>query len=278
MFNRIFCSLPATVAQLTSIPSPEPTSVREPSEVLITVRGSTIFPTCMDATSAPAKPTEITCAGLTSRITASVARRAASAPIPPHTKAASPFSKRRYRRPPCSIVLNLQPWISGHTSRSSAAMMAIFFSDITVRAKPLYRPPQGAIDRNRSPSQFPLCFGRSHKHHFASHAHGVNRRARLPAQKPPGHRLVHHPGREREHIGQFQRGRFQTRDRAQPVQNLLQRKILAAQNIALARSSLFERLHMTAGALGRIHQVQTRFHVRREFSLQEIHHDPPGRS
>ena len=45
----------------------------------------------------------------------------------------------------------------------------------------------------------------------------------------------------------------------QPVQNLLQRKILSAQNVALARSSLLQRLDMAARAFRRIHQVQARF-------------------
>jgi hypothetical protein len=55
-------------------------------------------------------------------------------------------------------------------------------------------------------------------------------------------------------------------------------KILSAQNVALARSSLLQRLDMAARALGRIHQIQSRLHVRRKFSLEKIHHDASRRS
>ncbi len=156
--------MPATVAELTNIPLPDPTSVRTPSAALITVRGSKTYPTCIDASSAPANPTEITRAGFTSRITASVARRAASAPIPPHTRVASPFSNSRYRRPPCSRVLTLvltlvlafQLRISGATSRSIAAMMAIL--DINARHTrcPGTSPPSGARLHRLEPSASPV--------------------------------------------------------------------------------------------------------------------------
>ena len=47
------------------------------------------------------------------------------------------------------------------------------------------------------------------------------------------------PVAKRKDVRQLHRRRLQSRDRRQRVQNLLQRQILAAQNVALARSSLF---------------------------------------
>ena len=162
--KRAFCCLPTTFTELTSTPRPDSTSVRTPSAALITALGMSTSPTRSDAPSAPAKPTEITRAGLTSSITASVARRAGSAPMPPHISAASLLSKRRYRRPECSMVFRFQFRTSGLTSRSIAATIAILgmaldtASDVAVRLEPLNRPPQRSIDRNHPPAQLPLRF------------------------------------------------------------------------------------------------------------------------
>jgi len=133
---EFFCSLPATIAELTRIPSPEPTSVRTPSAALITVRGSKTCPTRSAASSAPANPTEITRAGFTfpnHRLGSAAPRlRLQFRRI---RELLSPFSNSRYRRPPCSrvltLVLTFQLRISGRTSRSIAAMMAVL--DINAR-------------------------------------------------------------------------------------------------------------------------------------------------
>src|SRR5208337_81680 len=108
--------------------------------------------------------------------TASAARRAASAPIPPQTRTMSSFSKNRKRLPPASFSLTRHSLIRGRTSRSSAATMAILdiSVDIPVVPEPLYRPPQGTFHRHDLPPQFPLRLGGTGKHFFLPHAHCID--------------------------------------------------------------------------------------------------------
>src|ERR1035441_9132095 len=265
------------------MPSPSSTSVRTPSAALITVRGQRTSPTfrCRSGTAgnAPAKPTDRTCTGFTSRMIASVAQRADWLPIPPQISAEFSFSNKRYRRPSCSIARTVQFRTSGAISRSMAAMMAILLGmavGVSVCFKPLHRPAQSRVHWNRSPAQFTFCFRRTYEHHFSSHAHGVNGCARFLTKQPAGYHLVDNPGREREKIRQLHGWRLQPCDHCQPIQNLFQRKIFAAQNVALARSSFFQRLNVTAGALGSVDQVQSRLDVCRELALEKINDNATG--
>ena len=72
-------------------------------------------------------------------MTASHALRAASAPIPPHTSTARPFSKNLKFRPSYSRSLIRQRLTSGQTSRSSAATIATLIVGIAIILKPLNR-------------------------------------------------------------------------------------------------------------------------------------------
>src|ERR1017187_307388 len=170
-------------------------------------------------------------------ITASAALRAASAPIPPQTSTKSSFSKKRKRRPPTSFSMTRHSLISGPTSRSSAATMATL--DISVALEPLHRPPQCPFDRHDLPAQFALRLAGTGKHLFPSHANRVHSGARLAVQHTPGNRLVNYSRGKGEHVGQLHLRRRQPRDLSKLVQNLLQRKILAAQNVALTRLPSF---------------------------------------
>src|SRR5713226_10075394 len=133
-------------------------------------------------------------------ITASAARRAASAPIPPQTSTMSPFSKKRKFRPAYSFSLTRHSFTRGRTSRSSAATMATL--DISVALKPLHRPPQCRIDRDDLPAQFPLRLVGTGKHFLLAHAHGVDRGTRLAMQHAPRDRFIHHACGKGEHIRQ----------------------------------------------------------------------------
>ena len=72
-------------------------------------------------------------------------------------------------------------------------------------------------------------------------------------------------------------GRWQPGDGGEFVQNLLQRKILTAQNVALAAFSLLQCRHMASSAFGYVHQIQARVHIGRKFLLQKIDHNSSRR-
>ena len=162
--NRAFCSLLTTVAELTKIPSPDP--IFSPYAVGCIDYGArleNISHLQRRGQAAPAKPTESTRTGSTSRITASVARRAASAPIPPHIRAAlsDHFQKDDSAGRPARSSAPSSFGPAGRTSRSMAAIIAILVLtclDIAIRPEPLHRPPQRAIHWNRPPAQLALRF------------------------------------------------------------------------------------------------------------------------
>ena len=229
------------------------------------MRGVNTCPTGRPGSSAPAYPAEISCSGRYSSITASVARRAHSAPIPPQTTTVWSRSKNVNWRPSDCCRRTRQCLTRGRTSRSSAATIAILAParslmrswrgnrdprkpapgaeissphpgtrsepdrnpnktktktktgswslDILVFLKPLHRAPQGALDRNRLPSQFPLRLGRGNEHLLAPHAHGVNGGARLPPQDVTRNQLIDHPGRQGKGVRNSQLGRGQPGNR-----------------------------------------------------------------
>src|SRR3982074_800230 len=163
---------------------------------------------------------------------ASVARRAASTPMPPQTRTISPFSKKRKLRPLYSLLLMRQCRTSGSTSRSSAATMATL--GISVRPKPLHRAPQGAFYRDDLPAQFAFRFSGAGKHFFPAHANRVDGGSGLAIQYPAGDGFVNHPGGKSKYIRQLHFRRGQSGDAGQLIENLFQRQILASQNVALA--------------------------------------------
>src|SRR5579864_6745370 len=139
--------------------------------------------------------------GVYKAMTASAARRAASLPMPPQTTTASPFSKNRNLRPPCSRSLTRQLFTNGPTSLSSAATIATL--DIPVRPEPLHRAPQRAFHWNDLPSQFTLGLVGTGKHHLAPHAHGIDRRPRLTLQQTARNHLVDNASGKGKKVRQF---------------------------------------------------------------------------
>src|SRR4051812_1353050 len=149
---------------------------------------------------------------------ASAARRADSAPIPPHTSTAPSFSKNRNRRPDTSFSTARHPLTSGRTSRSSAATMAIL--DIAIGPKPLDRPPQRIVNGNHFPPQFALRFVRTSKHLLLAHSYRIHGGARLTMQHPARNSFVNYPGGQCEKIWQLHFGRGQAGNLAELVENL----------------------------------------------------------
>src|SRR5437588_108408 len=123
----------------------------------------------------------------------------------PQTTTASPFSKKRNWRPPCSLSFTRQPLISGRTSLSIAATSATL--DISVRPKPIYRPSQCVLHRNDLPSEFALRLRGTGKHHLRSHAHRVDRGSRFLLQHSAGNDFVDHSSGKREDVRQLYSGR-----------------------------------------------------------------------
>src|ERR1700683_2500 len=142
--------------------------------------------------------------------TASAARRADSAPIPPQTNTRSSFSKNRNRRPFTSLSFTRHSRIRGRTSRSSAATIATL--DIAIAPEPFDRAPQCSLDWHDLPPQFALCLAGTGKHFLFAHAHRVHGGARLAMQYSPGDRFVDHSRRQGEDIRQLQSWRGQPRD------------------------------------------------------------------
>src|SRR5580658_155858 len=260
--------------KVTSVPCLFPPSIwtRLPSRASITTAGAKTSPLPRLISSAPANPTDSTRAGWYNAITASAARRAASRPIPPQTTTISSRSKKTNLRPSYSRSTRLQPLVSPLTSRSSAATIAIL--GIPVGPEPLYRPTQCPIRGHRLPAQFSLCLARTGPHLFLSHTHRLDGCARLAPQQSARHRLIHSAGGIGDKVRQLQCGRRQTCNRSQLVQNLLQRQVLAAQNVALAALAFFQRCHVSARAFPNIDQVQSRLHICGKLPLQKVHDDP----
>src|SRR5208283_3847554 len=256
-----------------SIPA---TKTRLPSRASITAEGVNKSPTRKDRSNAPANPTDSTRAGRYNAITASAARRAASTPIPPQTTTDSSCSKNANLRPSCSRSTRRQRLMKAATSRSKAATMAIL--GISIRLKPLDRPPQRAFHRDCLPSQFAFRFSRTGPHFLLSHANRFDGRAGLAPQQAAGDRLVDRPCQVRHKVRQLDFWRRYTGNRAQLIQNLLQRQVLAAEDVTFAAPAFFEPRDVSEGAFANVYQIQSRLHVGREFALQKIDDDPSRRS
>jgi len=73
-------------------------------------------------------------------------------------------------------------------------------------------------------------------------------------------------------------GRRQSGDLRQHVKNLLQRKVLTAENVSLARLGLFHRQQVPARDLFHVCQIKAGIHVSRKIAVEKIHDNPSSRS
>src|SRR5215470_14539618 len=151
-------------------------------------------------------------------MTASVARLAASNPMPPQTTTAFPDSKKRKLFPPCSLSTTRQSRTSGPTSRSSAATIAT--SGITLRSEPRHRPPQRAIGRHDFPTELAFRLRRGNEHFLLPHADCIDGRSRFASPNPPGEDFVNYAGCQGHRVRNFHFRRGQPRDFGQLVENL----------------------------------------------------------
>ncbi len=123
-----------------------------------------------------------------------------------------------------------------------------FTLDVFVISEPVYGAAQGWFYWDYLPAQLTLGFVRAGEHFLFPHTHGVNGGARFAMQQASGDCFVNHTSCECEGIGQFYFRRRQAGDFAKLVENLLQRQIFSAENIAFARLPFFERGNVPAGA------------------------------
>src|SRR5467141_430965 len=155
--------------------------------------------------------------------------------MPPQTMTAFSFSKNRNLCPSCSRSVRRQLLIRGLTSRSNAATIATL--RITIDPEPLRRSSQRGFHGNDLPAQFALGFVGASKHFLRSHADGVNRGARLTTAQAASYYFIRYARCIGEYIGQFQYWRRQPGDLCQLIENLFQRQVLAAEDIAFAALS-----------------------------------------
>src|SRR5262249_15298835 len=153
-------------------------------------------------------------------------------------------------RPSYCLVTADQFFTSGAISRSIAATIATLYFSITSRlcgvaigAKPIHGPLQCRIYRNSLPTNLPLGFGGGHKHFLFTHAHGIDSCASFFAHDPPSKHFIYDTSCQRHNIGDFNCRRRQPSDRSQLVENLLERQIFPAENIALSAFPFFESLN-----------------------------------
>src|SRR5258705_3553158 len=159
--------------------------------------------------------------------------------MPPQTTTDVSDSKKRKCPPSCSRPVLRHRRTRGHTSRSSAAIIAI--SGITLRPEPSHCTSQSFVYRRDLPSQLPFCLLRRDEHFLSSHAHCINRSARLSPANPTRKGFVHNARGQRQHIRHLHFWRRQAGDGRKLVQNLLQCQIFSAENVTLAASSLRKR-------------------------------------
>src|SRR5271170_4876317 len=75
----------------------------------------------------------------------------------------------------------------------------------------------------------------------------------------------------------FLRWRRQAANRRQLIQYLLQREILAAQDISLAKSSHRQSVGLGACDFANIHQVEPRIDIRGKLAVEKVDDDSSGR-
>src|SRR5271166_1611001 len=175
-----FSAGPLTDDTVTTTDSPPVILNRAPVSASTTSDPQTTSPTFSLAVSAPATPTEISVVGLNLFTTASAALRAAFRPMPPTAITAFSNSKN-------STPSNHCPWVprsSGANSLRIAATTAMLLRGIAVRPEPLHCSLQCSIHGARTPSQFAFGLGTGDEHLLASHAHGIQRHARLAFHHP----------------------------------------------------------------------------------------------
>ncbi len=237
--KRAFCSTSATVSNVIKMPSPPSACMRLPSPASITWLGVNASPTDSAGSKAPANPAEII------KRDGKVDHRLRRSPRRFRSNAAanhdvSFFSKTKASSVPLAHRCG-QSFTNGETSRSSAATIASSCSSVwelalgvSIRPKPLHRPPQRFVHGTGLPSQFALRFGRLtniflRPMRTASMVARGSCEAECPSTAYRPRRSPAPPHTEPD----FRRG--QSRNRRQLVENLLQRQILSAQNVTLAR-------------------------------------------
>ena len=136
------------------------------------------------------------------------------------------------------------------------------------------RRPAGMIFHPSSRSAFPEL---AHIFFLPMRTVSTVARGSRPSMRPEI-RFIHGAGDVGNEVWQLHGGRGQAGDRAEFVENLFERQVLTAENVALAALAFFERRNVAAGALANVDQIQSGFHVGGKFSLQKVDDDAAGGS
>ena len=89
----------------------------------------------------------------------------------------------------------------------------------------------------------------------------------------PRDNLIKERKRHRNCMRNLHLRRRKPRNRRHIIENLLQSKILAAQNIPLARSAQFQSSAVRSRHFRNINKIQPGIHIRRKFLVQKIHNN-----
>src|ERR1019366_2925884 len=145
--------------------------------------------------------------------------------------------KNSCSRPNFPLAAKAAPFQNRDAITISAASLGI-----GIGPEPLYRTSQGIVGGHGLPSQFALGFVGAGPHLYPSPANGFDCGARLPAQQAARNCLIDQARHIGNKVWELHFGRRQTRNRAEFIQNLFQREVLAAEDIALAAPAFFENL------------------------------------
>src|SRR5215471_6417466 len=144
-------------------------------------------------------------------------------------------------------------------------------------AKPLHGARQRLLGRTRLESQFAARLLVSHPHFLLRHTHRIQRHARrLARDARPGRTASARAIRHR--VRQPQRRRLSACDPCQLLQNLGQRQILAAQNVALPNAPPLACQQVPRRGIAHVHYVQPGVDECRHVAVQEVQDDLPRRS
>src|ERR1700722_9257813 len=167
-------------------------------------------------------------------------------------------------------------FLTGPSARFGMTELAARALYIPVRAEPLYRAAQRRLHGNDFPSQFALGLVGTGEHFLFSHAPCVHGCTWFATQQTASERFIDYSGCEGEYVRQLDCGRRQSGNAGQFVENLLKRKIFAAQNVTLAGLTFFQRSKMSARTHFHVYQIQSSLDIGGEFALEKVDDDAAG--
>src|SRR6185369_8434670 len=146
---------------------------------------------------------------------------------------------------------------------------------VNFHAYPFWRNQSTA---RRRASSTGMTFHPSSCSALADEANIFLRPMRTASKDAAGDQLVHNSGCECKDVGHADSWRGQAGDNRELVEDLFQRQILAAKDVALAAAALLQSSDVAQGALAHVNEIEPGIDVGRKFLLQEIDDDAAGGS